>query len=468
MGRASTPPGKLRIRWREILSYGSGSVASNLAWNMVAAYLIAYYTDVALLPVAAVGSLVLLARCFDAVIDPAAGIIVDRTRTRFGKARPYLLFASIPFTLLCILTFWVPQVSVGLKLLYAYATFTLLGAAYSFVYVPYGAMQPLLTDDGRQMLQLSSVRAMGTSAASVFVYALMLPMVALFGGQARGYRDAAIVFAVLTMLLYWVTFFNCRERVALPSRPREARIGRSVAQMMRNKIWWIAVVFELLIFVRLGMLAPAMVFYAREVLHAPALASVLLPVMSVAILSGGLVAPLYLSRLGKRRGMYALLVFTMPAFVLMALMHAHLAWVLVFFFLGTFGNGIQATMIFSMVTEAVDWQEAFFGQREEGLLASSTAFTQKVGFALGGALLAYSLAFVGYDPHQLQPIVQTTPIWLVAGVPIAVALLQLLCIRFYDFDGRDPRQVGAGQAQRQPWPSMGKAIEPEPPPASLP
>ena len=449
------------LTWREILSYGSGSVASNLSWNMVAAYLIVYYTDVALLPVAAVGTLILLARVFDAAIDPIVGLLVDRTTSRFGKARPYLLFATLPFAVLCVLTFSVPNVSAGSKLVYAYVTFGLLGAAYSFLYVPYGAMQPLITTRPKQMLQLSSVRAMGTSAASIFVYSLTLPAVAWFGGfdKQRGYVSAAVLFASITMLLYWVVFFNCRERVRprFPGRPPDVR--RSVPQMFRNKIWWIAIVFDLLIFMRLGLLAPAMAFYAKEVLHVPSVASILLPVMSVAIMTGGFIAPWYLARFGKRRGMYLLLAFTMIWFPVMAAVHMHIGLMLACFFLGTLGNGIQATMVFTMVTEAVDWQEARFGERNEGLLFSSTSFTSKVGFALGSSLLAYVLAYVGYDPHKSTPLVQSTLVYLVAGVPVLIALLQLFCIRFYDYDQRDIRSSGQSDS-----PFGIEAAGPAPPP----
>jgi GPH family glycoside/pentoside/hexuronide:cation symporter len=203
--------------------------------------------------------------------------------------------------------------------------------------------------------------------------------------------------------------------------------------MVHNPIWWIAVVFELLIFVRLGMLAPAMVFYAKEVLHAPQVASVLLPVMSAAILTGGLLAPPYLSRFGKRKGMYLLLGFTILMFVAMAFAQSRFL-LLALFFLGTAGNGIQAAMVFTMVTEAVELQERRFGSREEGLMSCSTAFTQKVGFALGGALLGYVLAYVGYDPHQLKPGVSVALTALVVGVPIVVAVLQMLCISFYRLD----------------------------------
>lgn len=430
-----------KLSWREMLSYGGGSVASNLSWNMVAGFLIVYYTDIALLPVAAVGTLVLLTRIFDAFIDPVVGVLVDRTRTRFGKARPYVLYASVPFAILCVLTFSVPEGSTATKLIYAYATFGLLGVAYSFLYVPYGALQPLMTSNQDQLLRLSSVRAMGTSVASIIVYALVLPIVTWFGAgdQGRGYFGASAVFAAITAMLYWITFLNCRERGALATQANSPNVLRDIRNLLRNEIWIIAMIFEVLIFIRLGALVPAMAYYARETLHLPWLTSVLLPVMSVAILTGGLFSPWYLARFRKRRGMIMALIFTIACFALLPFCRSSVWLLLAVFFLAMISNGAQATMVFTMIAEAVDLQEARSGTRQEGLVSSSAALTQKIGFAVGSALVAYVLAFAGYSPHEQRPEVATALTWLVSGAPIVVALLQMVCISFYDFDHREAR-----------------------------
>jgi GPH family glycoside/pentoside/hexuronide:cation symporter len=425
------------LTWREKLSYGGGSVASNLSWNMVAGFLIVYYTDVALLPAAAVGTLVLVTRIVDAAFDPVVGVIVDRTRSRFGKVRPYLLFAPIPFAILCVLTFLVPDASQTVKLIYACATFGLLGLAYSFLYVPYGALQPTLTNDPRGQLQLSGIRAMGTSIASIIVYALVLPTVAWFAAHTgtNGYGGAAAVFAVVTALLYWNVFINCRERVNITQAAAErSSIGQSLRELRHNKIWIIAMAFEVLIFIRLGLMVPAMAFYAREVLHQPSLTSILLPLMSVSILTGGILAPWYLARMRKRRGVIVALCFSSVFFALMPFVSGSLPLLLGAFFLSMVSQGVQATTIFTMITEAVDLQQRKFGTRSEGLISSSTAFTQKVGFAVGSSLVAYALALAGYDPKVPQESVATALTWLVSAGPILVAVLQIACIAFYDVD----------------------------------
>lgn len=425
------------LTWKEKLSYGGGSVASNLSWNMVAGFLIVYYTDIALLPAAAVGTLVLVTRIVDAAFDPVVGVLVDRTRTRFGKVRPYMLFAPIPFAILCVLTFLVPDASQTTKLIYACVTFGLLGLAYSFLFVPYGALQPTLTSDPRAQLQLSGIRAMGTSVASIIVYALVLPTVAWFAarGGGHGYAGAAAVFAVATAALYWNVFANCRERIMVAETPTErVSIGKSLRALMHNKIWIIAMVFEVLIFIRLGLMVPAMAFYAREVLHQPAFASILLPLMSVSILTGGILAPWYLARMRKRRGVILALCFSSVFFALMPFVSDSLPLLLGAFFLSMVSQGVQATTIFTMITEAVELQARKFGTRSEGLISSSTAFTQKVGFAIGSSLVAYTLALAGYNPKVPQESVGLAITWLVSAGPILVAILQIVCIAFYDVD----------------------------------
>ncbi len=428
-----------RLTWREVLSYGGGSMASNLSWNMVAGFLILYYTDVAFIPAAAVGTIVLLTRIFDAVVDPAVGLLVDRTRTRFGKARPYVLLAAIPFALLCALTFHVPYSTEAGKIIYASLTFGLLGVAYSFLYVPYAALQPLMTADEGELLRLSGVRAMGTSLASIIVYAGVLPAVVFFGhgDQHRGYVWAASLFAVLTTALYVTVFLNCRERTALAQQVRRTGVWRSLANLSRNKLWIITMVFETMIFTRLGFLVPSMAYYAKAAMHAPWLTSVLLPLMSVAILLGGFMGPWYLSSLGKRRGMIIALVFTMACFSCIPFCGNSPELVLPIFFFASISTGMQATLNFTLVAEAVELQQQKFGVREEGLLSSTASLSQKVGFAVGSASLAYALALSGYHPQSTQGDVREVLTLLVSIVPAVISVVQIVCIAFYDSEGRE-------------------------------
>lgn len=424
------------LRLTEKLSFASGSVASNLSWNMVAGFLIVYYTDVALIPAALVGTLVLATRVFDAIFDPVIGIVVDRTRTRFGKCRPYLALASIPFAITSVLVFAVPpDWSLNAKLIYAYATFGLLGMLYAFLYVPYGAMQPLLTNNREDLLSISGFRSMGTSIASIFVYALALPATVYFGSGSSGYRGAAILFAAITALLYLITFFNCRERVQGAAHTDRSPLREAIPRMLGNPIWRIVVTFEILKFIRLGFLASVMAFYARLVIGSGLAVSILLPTLSVGILTGSVIGPTYLRTFQTRRGMIYLLIFTIAIFALVPFVATQLVPFAILLFLGVIGNGIQAVMTYTLIAEAVELQEARHGARDTGLLSSMTAFNQKVGFAIGSALVAWALAYVGYHPDAPGPAAAGMLISLMCAVPIIVALLQMALISQYRFDG---------------------------------
>lgn len=436
----STPTPIMRLSLMEKLSYASGSVASNLSWNMVAGFLVVYYTDTALIPAAMVGTLVLLTRIVDALFDPMVGLLVDRTQTRFGRTRPYLLFAAVPFAIMCVLVFSVPtDWSVNARVLYAYATFGLLGLLYSVLYVPYGALQPLLTRDKDELLSVSGFRSMGTSVASVFVYSLAASAIAYFGGGASGYQGAAAFFATCTTILYLVTFFGCRERVQDASTTDRSPIRQAIPRMLRNPIWAIVMTFEVLIFIRLGFFATVMAFYARWVIGSGAAVSVLLPVLSVGILTGSIIGPTYLRFFQKRRGTIYVLLFTIAIFALVPFISRDLKSFAAILFFGAMGNGVQAVMCYTLIAESVELQKERFGARDTGLLTSICSFNQKVGFAIGSALVAWALALSEYHPNSPNEAVPGVLVSLMCGVPIVIALAQMALISQYRYDA--PRSV---------------------------
>lgn len=429
---------------RETWSYAGGEVASNLAWNMVAGFLLLYYTDVAGLPVAALGTLMLATRVADAVFDPAVGLLVDRTRTARGKARPYLLYAAVPFALLTIATFSVPSaLSGGGKLVYAYATFTLLGLLYSLLYIPYGALLPLMTQNPGEKLQLGSLRSMGTSLASIFVYGLTMPIVGWVAegwGRQAGFSVAAVIMSLVTMALYFGVYANCRERYGEAPGHRHARLSTSLAQMVRNPVWRIVFALALLAFLRIGILVSSVAYYAKDVLRAPALISLILPLLSVAIFIGGFIASRWLRHIGKRAGNLIALGVAMVLTLALPLAEHNTMALIAVFALSNVASGIQGATIFVLIADAVEVHQERFGERSEGLLVSSVSFGMKVGMAIGSALTAYVLAWAGYSPaHATSQTVQALR-WLFYGAPVALMLLQMLCFTL----GRvDPPASGA-------------------------
>ena len=427
---------KLRPGLGEQLSYVGGEFSSNFAWNMVMGFLLFYYTDVALLPVAWLGTLMLATRVLDAVFDPMVGIVVDRTRTRWGNARPYLLWTSVPFAVVFALTFAVPQWSPVAKVIYAYITFTVVGLLYSLLYIPFGALQPMMVRDAAIKLRLGSWRAMATALASIAVYSMVLPLVGVAGPQnkAAGFTIAAAVIGSISSLLYLLVFFNCKERFVSAVSGVRRPIATDLLRLARNRIWAMSFVYVFITFIRLGVMVASTAYLANNVLHRPALLAVLLPFMSVSILVGGFIAGFLITRLGQRGANIAVLLLSIVSDLVMPSLENNTVAFVAAFMCSNVGIGVVAATVFVSVSDAVVYNEAKFGDRNEGLMFAGVSFGIKVGVAIGASAVAYALSWASYDPHSISDSAVQMIRWLFYYVAAGLSLLQILCVLTLRYD----------------------------------
>jgi GPH family glycoside/pentoside/hexuronide:cation symporter len=419
-----------RPNLKEQLSYVGGEFASNFAWTMVSGYLLFYYTDVAFLPVAALGTLMLVSRILDAVIDPLVGIVVDRTRTRWGQARPYVLFAAIPFGILCVMTFAVPEWSASGKVIYGYLTFILLGVFYSLVYIPYGALQPMMVRDPTLKVRIGSWRSMSTSVASIVVYSVVLPLAAVFGADNKraGFTFAAAVIATLTVALYINVFIQCRERFTTAVSTARRSVGRDLARLFQNPVWVFIVSYAFLAFVRIGVLVSVTAYMTNTALEKPWMLGVILPMLSVAIFTGGLIAGPLINRFGQRASNVWALLISIGLYLVMPYFEQNSTAFITVFTAANIAGGVLGTTIFINCTDAVEFNERRFGDRNEGLLFASVSFGMKVGIAVGAAGTAYALSWAGYDPHvhSERPVAVIRDLFYYGA--IAIMSLQIICV----------------------------------------
>jgi glycoside/pentoside/hexuronide:cation symporter, GPH family len=391
-----------RLTRREIYSYGAGEVASNIAWNMATGFLLLYYTDVAMLPAIAVGTLMLVTRILDAVFDPLAGYCVDRTNSKFGRARPYLLYAGIPFAFFFAASFSIPDFeNVGAKLVFAYVTFTLCGLAYSFCYVPFSAMLPMLTRDPDEKLKLGGSRAMGASIASVLAYGLAMPLIAWIGGPDRqlGFSVTAAIMGLATIALFWITFANTKERHVLPVETTKP-LRESLGKLFRNPVWLTLFLLSLAMFSKIGVMVSSLAYFTKDVMGNPALVGTILSLMSVAIFTGGLIARALIVRFGFIATNVAVMLIQMALVLALSAFEQNDTGFAAIFIVSNVALGIGSASSFRLGADAVEWHERNFGHRDEGMTAAGVSFGMKVGMALGTATTAYTLGFAGYDPAQ--------------------------------------------------------------------
>src|ERR1039457_5850127 len=196
------------LSFKEKFGYGLGDTASHFVWDMVGFWLLFFYTDVFRIPAAAAGTIMLIARFWDMGIDPVIGIISDRTQTRWGKFRPYILFGALPYAVLAILTFTTPDFGVPGKIIYACATYVLLMTAYAAVNLPYSSLAAVMTSDTNERAGLNQYRFICAFVGQLVVTGLALTLAKYFGGgnEAMGYQRTLILFGGLSVVFFFITF----------------------------------------------------------------------------------------------------------------------------------------------------------------------------------------------------------------------------------------------------------------------
>lgn len=445
-----------KLTFLERFSYGGGDLGYSLAYNMAGAFLLFYYTDVVRLPAEAVGTIFLVARLLDAVIDPLFGIAVDKTRTRWGRTRPYFLFTAIPYTLVFIAVFHVPDMAQGWQLAYAFVTFKLLGILLSAGSIPYTALMPMMTLDTEERLKLGGARSVGTSISVILGTAATMPLVAFFGGDdlQAGFTWTTLVFAAISLVALILLFRNCRERFEDEAVASDFKAFPAIMQMMRNRAWLVCFSFCLLYFIRFGVMLGLTIFFAKDVIGKPWLIPVMLPMVSGGLLIAAFIAPPILARTGIRAGCVAAIAVSLVLFACMALIDSAADWqiagigvppLLLPYFLFSITTSITITAIFTMAAESVDYHQSKHGVRYEGLLSSGISVSTKVGMAVGSALAAYVLAFAAYDPASVTDAARGDIRIAYYAVPSVMLILQAVTVLLWPMGGSQDVTTGAGR-----------------------
>lgn len=429
-----------RLSLAERLSYGFGDMGFSLPYNMASGFLLIYYVNVVKLPAAAVGTIFLVARLMDAVIDMIVGVAVDRTRSRWGRTRPYFLFSALPYAILSVAVFAVPPWGQTAQLVYAFLTFKALGILMSLGSIPYTALLPMMTSDSAERLKLGGMRSIGTSVGVVLGTAAVQPILAQFGGEnsPEGYRVAAALFALISLAAVTALFLNCRERVVDSAPPRFA-LWPEIGRMLRNRAWLVSFGSCLLYFVRFGGMMALTVYFAIDVMRQPWMISVMLPAVAGMLLLSAFFAPAILARTGIRKGTAGALALAAALFALLPALESRPPLFLAVYIAACLANSITITAAFAMIAQTVDYHEWRFATRKEGLLSAGVSLATKVGMALGTAGVAFVLAAGGYSPEAVTDTARETIRWSYYGGVIALLLAQIGVILFWPMDGLGDR-----------------------------
>jgi glycoside/pentoside/hexuronide:cation symporter, GPH family len=431
-----------RLTFREKAGYGLGDFASSMFWKLFSMYLLYFYTDVFVIPAAAVGTMFLITRLWDAGFDPVVGVLADRTSTRWGKFRPYLLWAALPFGIAGVLTFSSPSLSPVGRLVYAYVTYSLMMMVYSLVNVPYASLLGVMSADGRERTALSSYRMVFAFMGSILALALLNPLLRFFGGQSPSEEKLAwqlsvTVFSALAILLFWLTFSWTRERVR-PIHEANNRLRADVRDLLMNKPWWILLGAGISALIFTSIRDGAAIYYFKYFIQDRTFLSLYFVLGQACGIAGIVMVTPLASRFGKRNTyLGSMLCATVLSVLFYWLRREDIVLILVFQCLVSLFSGAVFPLLWSMYADIADYSEWKTGRRATGLIFSSSSMSQKFGWTLGGALTGWLLGYYGFQANTVQSLDAQNGIKLMLSLfPAIGTVLAAAFVYLYPLDER--------------------------------
>ena len=409
------------IKLTEKIGYGFGDMASSMFWKLFGAYLMIFYTDVFGLPAAVVGTMFLITRIWDSAFDPIVGVVADRTHSRWGKFRPYLLWLAVPFGIIGVLTFVTPDWSPTGKLIYAYVTYSLMMMIYSAINVPYASLLGVMSPNPKERNTLSTYRMTFAYIGSFIALLLFMPLVNFFSGNSKeltdqqtGWTLAVVVIAILCIVLFFGCFAWTKERVK-PIKETQNPLKEDLKDLFKNKPWWILLGAGVAALVFNSIRDGATVYYFKYFVVEEDYATVSFFGMSF-VLSGlylalgqaaniiGVIAAAPVSnRIGKRNTyMWAMIIATVLSVIFYWFDKEDLIWMFVFQALISVCAGSIFPLLWSMYADCADYSELKTGNRATGLIFSSSSMSQKFGWAIGTAVTGWLLGFFGFQANAVQ------------------------------------------------------------------
>ena len=427
----------------ERFSYGCGDFGCNIIYTAMSAFLLFYYTDYADVSAIAVGTIMMVSRIFDGISDIIMGVIVDRTKSKYGKARPWILRMCIPFAISGVLMFSVPASwSSTPKLVYVFITYNLVSTViYTAINVPYSALNALMTQDPYERSVLSIFRNLLATAGTLTINTFTLPLVEYFGNNASAWTKTFVVFGFVSIAAFLCTFFGTKERVRA-NEAGEQKVEENVPfvtgikALFQNKYWIMMTGMLALFFLMYSVNGGATVYYAKDILGDKNLVSTINGIFNIVQILGMFFIAMLVKKFGKRNVFSLGLILDIIGMLVLNFSGGFMPIIVVSSVIRGIGNACGGATMWAMVSDTIDYGEWKTGYRTEGLVNSACSFGYKIGNGIGSALLGVILevgGYVGNAAAQTASALTSIKICFV-WIPIAVYVCGLIIMKFYHLD----------------------------------
>lgn len=427
---------------KEMLNYGLGFFGIILVWTMVGTFLTFYYTDMVGISAGIVGTLMLVARLLDGVTDIGMGSVVDRTKSKHGRARPWILWMAVPFAISGVLLFTVPEMSMTWTIVYAYVTYIFLILTYTAISIPYKTLLGLMTQDQKGRSLVNIYTGVFTMLSTILVMTLAEPIASAIGGKL-GWSVISIAIGLIILVTCYTAFRSTEERVDVETLEKPKKVvpfKTEFKALMGNKFWVIITIYCVVAYTLNALLSGAGIFYATYVLGNSSYFSFFALTLFVPTIVAFFVVGRLVGRFGKRN--IALFVSVIAIFG--SLIKLIDPYSLTIYLVGNvvqgFGLITIITFLYAMINDTTEYGEWKSGFRTAGLVNSAASFGMKVGTGIGGALIGWLLAYGGYvGALEVQGDSAVTMIMVLnIHLPFVLTVLQALLLWMYKLDREYP------------------------------
>ncbi|MFO1370011.1 MAG: MFS transporter [Marinagarivorans sp.] len=452
MHKSPQPASSQQVSWREKISYGLGDTGFNFYWSGISTFLLFFYTDVFGITAAAAGFMMTTIKLINAFTDPLIGALADRTSTRHGKFRPYLVWMAAPLTVSAVLVYTTPNIGGDGKLIWAYVTYLLMMVCYTSINIPYNALSGVMSSDPQQRVDINTLRFVSGFTGGTLVGAATLKLVEILGqGNPQvGWQLTMVFWGLAASVLFVNTFFNTKERVqAVNDAP--SKVWVDIKDLKGNRPWMILFVLALIIMVTITLRQATAVYYFKYYVGRTDLIAAFVPAYMFSAAAGAALTPILTRLIDKRNlmiilmtltGIFSVAFYFVPKDQVEVMFGLQIAIGLVL--------GPKSPLAFSMYADTADYNEWRTGRRATAMTFAAATFSQKLGTALATALIGSVFTALGYVANADQSQASLDGIVLLMSIfPAIFAFIAAFVLLFYTLDKQQLKTIQEELTQRK-------------------
>lgn len=443
------PHGK--IGFKERTGYAAGNIGISLLWATVGAFITYYYTDIIGISAMVVGNILFIVRLCDAFSDLGMGMIIDRTKSKQGKARPWLIRMCVPYALLCFAVFAFPDLGTNGTIIYAFVTFLLFNLAYSGVIIPYNTLTTIITQDPYQRSVLTIFSAVLGLTVTMLASIFLMPIVNSLGGTETAWLKVIGIFCVISIIPMFIAYKSTKERVRPSVVTKQIPLKRGIKALLRNKYWFIMLLINVTMNLFLGLMLGLSAYYAQNVLNNMNMIALLSMAATLPTILGMFIIAPFIKKLGNRNTALAGTVIQIIGGVIMLFDPTNVTSLVVGMCIRSLGYTALVATSFSMLGDTVEYGEWKTGMRTEGLIFSAASVGNKFGSSIGAALIGWILGAAGYiaggGATQSSEVVSSIK-FMYIHLPIGVSVVSLILLLFFNLEKKRPKIIAELEALR--------------------